>query len=208
MSDVVESETVALLIRHGHTDAVGQRLVGRLPGVGLSLRGKAEVAALAARLACTRLAAVYSSPLERAVRTAEPIAAVHRLDVTSLDSLTELDFGEWTGRTFDALDRLPAWRRFNTHRATAPVPGGETALDVQRRVVRMLDQLRITHPHETVALVSHQDVIRTAILHCAGVSLDLFDRFEVSPASITALSLGAWTWRVLRTNDDQHTARP
>ncbi|MEN3339773.1 MAG: hypothetical protein V7647_3449 [Acidobacteriota bacterium] len=208
MNDPAETETVALLIRHGHTDAVGQRLVGRLPGVGLSARGRAEVAALAARLALTPIAAVYSSPLERAVLTAEPIAAAHGVEVTALDSLIELDFGEWTGCTFDALDRLPAWRRFNAHRSTAAVPGGETALDVQRRVVRMLDHLRTTHPHETVALVSHQDVIRTAILHCAGVSLDLFDRFEVSSASISALSLGPWTWRVLRTNDDQHTARP
>jgi broad specificity phosphatase PhoE len=69
-----------------------------------------------------------------------------------------------------------------------------------------LEELRSKHPHEVIALVSHLDVIRTAVLHCAGTSLDLFDRFEISPASITSLSLDPCSWRVLATNDDAHAA--
>jgi broad specificity phosphatase PhoE len=198
--------TVALLIRHGHTEAIGRRLAGRLPGIALSATGRAQAAALAARLATTPITAVYSSPLERAVDTATPFAASHGLDVSRLDNLNEFDFGEWTGRTFDELNSLAPWRRFNTHRSTAPVPGGESALDVQRRVVATLEELRAKHPREVIAVVSHLDVIRTAVLHCAGTSLDLFDRFEISPASITSLSLDACSWRVLATNDDGHAA--
>ena len=198
--------TIALLIRHGHTEAIGRRLAGRLPGFSLSATGRAQATALAARLASTPLTAVYSSPLERAVETATPFAVSHGLAITCLDSLNEFDFGEWTGRTFDELNGLAAWRRFNTHRSTAPVPAGESALDVQRRVVSVLEELRSKHPHEVIALVSHLDVIRTAVLHCAGTSLDLFDRFEISPASITSLSLDPCSWRVLATNDDAHAA--
>jgi len=205
MSSEAEA-TVALLIRHGHTEAVGRRLTGRLPGVALSATGRAQAAALAARLASTPITAVYSSPLERAVETATPFAASRGLAVSLLDSLNEFDFGEWTGRTFDELNGLATWRRFNAHRSTAPVPAGESALDVQRRVVSTLEELRTKHPREVIALVSHLDVIRTAVLHCAGTSLDLFDRFEISPASITSLSLDRCGWRVLATNDDGHAA--
>lgn len=206
MSAAEDRPATALLIRHGHTEAIGRRLVGRLPGVGLSPLGRAEVEALASRLAMRRLAAIYSSPLERAVHTAKAIARTQDLEVTCLDALTELDFGEWTGNTFDALDRLPEWRRFNSHRSTAPVPRGETAIDVQRRAVGALEHVRAIHRGHTVALVSHQDVIRSVILHCAGASLDLYDRFAISPASITEIELDASGWRILRTNDDQHTA--
>jgi broad specificity phosphatase PhoE len=202
MRSAVQDETVALLVRHGHTDAIGHRLVGRLPGIGLTASGHAQAAALAARLAECPIAAVYSGPLERAVETARPVAAAHGLNVSCLDGLNECDFGEWTGSTFDELNGLDAWRRFNLHRSTAAVPGGETALDVQRRVVCILEELRSKHPGEVIVLVSHMDVIRTAVLHCAGTSLDLFDRFDIAPASISSLSLGAGSWRVLATNDN------
>jgi broad specificity phosphatase PhoE len=199
--------TVVLLIRHGHTEVIGQRLAGRLPGISLSAIGRAQATALAASLAHTPIMAVYSSPLERAVETARPLAAARLIDVNCLDSLNEFDFGEWTGSTFDELNGLATWRRFNTHRSTAPVLGGESALDVQRRVVSTLEEIRSKHPHEVVALVSHLDVIRTAVLHCAGAPLDLFDRFEISPASVTSLALDPYSWRVLATNDDSHIAR-
>jgi broad specificity phosphatase PhoE len=193
-----------LLIRHGHTHVVGRRLVGRLPGVSISARGTAQVAALRRHLATTGLGAVYSSPLERAIQTAEPLARDRGLDVTAMDGLTEVDFGEWTGRTFDELAMLPEWRRFNTHRSTAVVPAGETAVQVQSRFVRTLEHLRQCHPNETIALVSHQDVIRSAVLHCVGAPLDSFDRFEIAPASITALALDGLAWRILCMNGTSH----
>jgi broad specificity phosphatase PhoE len=196
--------TKVLLIRHAHTDPLGKRLAGRMPGIDLSADGRAQAEDLARRLAHTSLAAVYASPMERAVQTAQPIARSHDLDVTCAQGMGELDFGEWTGRAFEELETLPGWRRFNAQRSTAPVPGGETALDVQNRIVRTLDELRLRHPQQTVAAVSHLDVIRTAVLHCVGASLDNYDRFEVAPASITALELGALVWRIHLVNDHEH----
>jgi broad specificity phosphatase PhoE len=180
--------TVALLIRHGHVAAIGRRLAGRLPGVDLSVRGVTEVQCLRRNLALS-LDAIYSSPLERARSTAEPLAADRKLTPVILDELTEVDFGDWTGLSFDELGQLPAWRLFNSRRSIASVPNGETALQVQTRSVSVLKQLAARHAGQTFAVVSHADVIRTAVLHYAAIPLDDFDRIEIDTAAVTAVNL-------------------
>lgn len=190
-----------LLIRHGLTDAVGMRLTSRLPGVALNTRGIEQVAQLRDRLRDVPLAAVYSSPLERARATADPIARAHALDVNELDSLNEVDFGEWTGRTLEELSAIPGWARFNASRADADVPGGERAVDVQRRIVGALDQLQRRHDGEIVAAVSHGDVIRGAVLYAAATPLDLWYRFEISPASISVIAYHEGQPRLLGVNE-------
>jgi broad specificity phosphatase PhoE len=208
MTRQFEACTRVLLIRHGHTNAIGRRLVGRLPGIGLSVNGRAQVRELSVRLTGQQLAAVYSSPLERAVHTARALADTHSLPVICRDALTDLDFGAWTGLSFENLSGLDSWRQFNAHRATAAVPGGETALEVRARIVAALNRFRLCHENETIAVVTHLDVIRTAVLYCAGMSLDLLDRFEVSPASVTALALGDAGWRVLAVNEREEPPGP
>jgi probable phosphoglycerate mutase len=172
-----------------------------MPGVPLSPAGLAEAERLATRLQEDELAAVYSSPLERAVTTASHVARGAGLRVELCDGLIEIDFGEWTGKTFDELARDPAWHRFNACRGSAQVPGGESALHVQARIVAVLDAMRTKHPGAAVALVTHADVIRAAVLHCAGAPLDLFDRFEISPASVTAIEIGEDSPRLLYVNE-------
>jgi probable phosphoglycerate mutase len=146
------------------------------------------------------LAAIYSSPLERALATASPIAARHGLDVCTVDALNEVDFGEWNGLTFEELSTLPAWQRFNESRGSADVPGGERAVDVQRRMVAALDDLRRRHDGQVIAAVSHADVIRAAALHATATPLDEWHRFEISPASITTLAYEDGTLRLLAVN--------
>jgi probable phosphoglycerate mutase len=133
------------------------------------------------------LAAVYSSPLERALATASPIASTHALDVCALEALNEVDFGEWTGLTFKELSTRPGWRDFNESRRTATVPGGERAIDVQHRIVTALDMLRQRHPAAIIAVVTHAEVIRAAVLHATATPLDLWHRVEIHPASITTM---------------------
>jgi probable phosphoglycerate mutase len=193
--------TTTLLIRHAHTDAIGHRLCGRLPGVQLSAAGRAQAEALGAALAPRTLAAIYTSPLERAVATAHAIARCQPVPITVCEELGEIDFGEWTGKTFAELAPDTAWRAFNTRRATADVPGGERAADAQARIVAALSGLSARHAGETIAIVSHGDVLRFAVLHYASTPLDLYDRFQIDPASVTAVSLSADGPRLLYVNN-------
>jgi broad specificity phosphatase PhoE len=179
--------SVILLVRHAETDAVGVRLTSRQPGVPLNARGLRQVGEVCHSLQHVPLAAVYSSPLERAIATASPIAAAHGLEVRTLDALNEVNFGEWTGLTFEELSVVPAWRRFNERRGSAEVPRGERAADVQRRIVAALGDLHHHHQGQAIAAVSHADVIRAAVLHVTATPLDDWHRFEIGPASITTI---------------------
>ena len=183
------------------TDAVGVRLTSRQPGVLLNVSGLGQVDEMCHHLRDVPLAAVYSGPLERTLATAAPIAATHALEVRTLDGLNEVDFGEWTGLTFAQLSALPDWRAFNDSRAGANVPGGERAADVQHRIITALSDLERRHAGEVIAAVSHGDVIRAAVLHVTATPLNLWHRFEISPASITTIAYDDGNPRLLAVND-------
>ena len=186
MAEAADTTTV-LLVRHGHTAAVGRRLTGRLPGVHLSDSGRDQARRLVARLEPYELAAIYAGPLERAVQTAEPLAAAHGLPIRTCAGFDEIDFGEWTGLTFEALDRLPGWRRFNTTRETAGVPGGECAPAAQARAVKAVEAIAARHRGVAVAAFSHADVIRSVLLYYTGRPLGRIEEVAFPPASIAAL---------------------
>ena len=194
--------TKFLLIRHGLTDAVGRVMVGRSPGVHLNATGRAQAARLAERLRDVPLAAVASSPLERTRETARPIAESHRLPIQIVDGLVEYETGGWTGRPFTELDANPKWRRFNELRSLTCPPGGELMLDVQRRGISALLDLREQYPDGIVAAISHGDVIRAILLLLLGMPIDLLHRLEVSPGTISVVTLGADNPRVLQVNGD------
>lgn len=193
--------TTFYLIRHATTDAVtGRRIAGRAAGVHLNEEGRAEAEALAARLAPETLKAVYSSPLERALETAEPIARTRRLEVQTLDALNELQFGQWTGRTFEELEPDAQWHQFNSFRSGTRIPGGEMMIEAQARIVNELERLSERHRDEAVAVVSHGDLIKAAVAHYAGIHLDMFWRIEISPASVSIVELNDYGPRVLLIN--------
>jgi len=180
--------TTMLLIRHARTDAVDSGLSGR-EAVPLNQVGRAQADRLRHRLGRVNIAAVYSSPLDRALETAAGLAQERGLRVEPRMDLIEVDFGTWSGASFDRLTQDPGWVRFNRQRGLAEVPGGERAPEVQARVVRAIDELRLRHPNHTIALVSHADVIRLAVLFAAGSPIDFIHRFEISPASVTCLEV-------------------
>jgi probable phosphoglycerate mutase len=194
--------TRVLLIRHGNTDAVGDHLSGHAPHVHLNDSGRAQVAALVERLRPTKIEAVFSSPLERTKETADAIARNRNLDVVIDRRLIEYDVGAWTGRTFKSMDPLPEWQRFNVLRSVSRPPAGELMLGVQERAVEALLDVHRTHPDATVAVVSHGDVIRAALLFALGMPLDFYYRLEVRPASVSIIELGEEAPRVLLVNGD------
>lgn len=181
--------TTFLLIRHAHVEVLGGSLAGRRAGVHLTEQGRREAQTLAQWLARETIDRVYSSPLERAQETAAALAAPRRLAVEPAEELIDFEFGEWTERSFAELERDPRWRQFNTVRSGVRVPGGETMLEVQARAVGLIQRLHDAYPQQTLALVSHYDVIRAVLCYYLGMPLDLFHRLSIAPASLTTLRL-------------------
>lgn len=195
--------TVFRLLRHGEHGLLGRVLAGRMPGVGLSERGRAEIAAVAEHLAGDEIAAIYASPLQRTRESAEIVAARLGLPIVFRDDLLELDFGEWTGATFDAIRADPRWQAWSSHRSLATIPGGESMREVQRRVVEALIEIGGRHPDDNVLIVSHGDVIRSALVFALGMPLDFYGRIEVAQASLSTIRLdpGANGIRVIAINE-------
>jgi broad specificity phosphatase PhoE len=192
--------TVFHLLRHCER-AEARVCAGRMPGIGLTERGRAEIAVVAERLAAEDIAAVYSSPLQRTRETAEIVAARLGLPVEFHDDLIELDFGEWTGATFDAVRADPRWQTWRLHRSLARIPGGESMRQVQRRMVEALMEIGERHRDAAVAVVSHGDVIRAALLFALGMPLDYYNRIEVGQGSISKVRIDADGIRVLAINE-------
>ncbi|NOG69039.1 histidine phosphatase family protein [Roseicella sp. DB1501] len=188
------------LVRHAVHDRVDHILCGRMPGVRLGEAGRAQAAALAARLATQRIGAVHASPLERAQETAAPLAARLGLPLRTEAAFAEIDVGEWTGVAFVALAADPRWRRWNEARGTARAPGGESMAEVQARAVAGIEDLRRAIPDGRVAVVSHADVIKAALAAFLGLSLDDIWRFEIAPASVSALAVWPGGGKVLGLN--------
>ena len=180
--------TIFYLVRHGEPAVFG-RINGRLAGVGLSPKGRAEIEAVAERLAGEGIEAIYASPLDRTRESAEILASRLGLPVTLRDDLIELDFGEWTGLTFDQVKADKRWLPWQNCRSVAAIPGGESWRQVQDRAVGALFALRRTHPEGSVALASHGDVIRAALLFALGMPLDLYARLEIGIASTSTIRL-------------------
>jgi broad specificity phosphatase PhoE len=199
--------TTVLLIRHAHTDAVGRTLSGRTPGVSLSAEGARQAARLGEALNCgVRLTAIYSSPLCRATQTANALALCQQIPVQVCDQLVEMDFGEWTGRSFSDLDTDPSWRLFNERRSISVTPSGEQIGDAQRRIVEAIATIGRRHRGGTIALVSHAELVRLAVLFYSAMSIDLYHRCEIAPASVTQLSIEGTNVRLEYVNNTTFSA--
>ena len=182
--------TTFLLVRHAAHDWLGRGLAGRMGDVSLNAQGWLQAEALAGRLEGRPIHAIYSSPQPRTTQTVAAVAGRRRLKVNVMPAFDEIDFGDWTGREFASLEGDPQWREWNEHRGSALVPGGEAFTDVQQRAVHGIEDLRVRHPERTVLVVSHGDVIKAIVATALGMSLDLLERFEISPASVSVLEAG------------------
>jgi probable phosphoglycerate mutase len=194
--------TRLVLVRHAVTADTGSVLSGRTPGIDLSEEGRAQAKAVAERLAATRPAAVYASPIERTRQTAEAIAEPHGLPVTDLPGVIECEYGGWTGQKLGDLAKTDLWRVVQRAPSRASFPEGESIAAMQARAVEALDGVVAAHPGGVVVVVSHSDVIKAAAAHYAGMHLDLFQRIVISPASVTAFAFPGDGAPVLLTMND------
>jgi alpha-ribazole phosphatase len=196
-----------IVVRHG---ATLHNAEGRFTGhsdAPLSMTGRAQARSVAQRLRMAPFTTVVSSDLARATQTAEEIVAARPGVRLSLDpDLREIALGAWEGLTYaEVHDQQPAalaaWQ--NDPINGAP-PGGETALALQRRVVRAIGRWWAPEPEARLVWVTHGGVISALLCHALGLDLTRRWQFRRDNASITELDVGDDYIIVMRLNDTAH----
>jgi probable phosphomutase (TIGR03848 family) len=192
--------TTFYLVRHAANDTIGRTIAGRDPGVSLNIAGLRQAENLAGRLARESIQIVVSSPLDRAVETAVPLAKRLGLDIQISDALTELDYGDWTKQNLEQLDAVPKWQQWNSFRTGHRIPAGEMMVEVQARMVTEIQRFRSQYPESGIAIFSHGDPIRAVLAYYLGIPLDLFQRIEIDPASVSILLLDDYAPKIVCLN--------
>jgi probable phosphoglycerate mutase len=178
------------LIRHGENNFNRKgKLAGWLPGVHLNDRGKSQARGLVDIFSNIAIQAVYASPLERTIETAEPLAAEKKLEIVPREGIGEIHYGTWQGRSLKYLRKRKLWLNIKYTPSLVRFPEGESFVEAQNRAVAEIEQLRSLHKGRKVAIAcfSHADLIKLIIAHYIGLPLDLFQRLTIMPASISVL---------------------
>jgi broad specificity phosphatase PhoE len=192
--------TRLFLIRHGETDWNREgRVLGRLRGNHLNEKGRREVAALADALTTQGIRAVYTSPLERAKQSAEILCErLDLLDPIVEEDLTEVDAGEWAGRPRHELVDDPIWIQAHEDPVGVRFPNGERLEDAAQRALACIDRLVARHCDETLAVVTHGDVVRSIVAHYMRLPLSEVLRIIFDTASASLIEFNGADARVIR----------
>jgi len=178
-----------MLIRHGDTDWNVEEIFRGLADIELNETGIKQAELLAKYLENVPIKAVYSSPLKRALKTAEIIASLHHIDVTPSQELIDFDYGEWQGMSHDTVKQkykalYDEWLK-NPH--LVKVPKGESLDEVRKRALRLIDQVIMKH-EGTVALVSHRVVGKVLICALLGLDNSHFWNIKLDTCGITTFA--------------------
>ena len=182
-----------ILLRHGRsTSNTAHVLAGRSEGVDLDERGREQADALPGRLGSLPIRALVSSPLLRCMRTVEPLAAALGVEPIVDERLSEVDYGQWTGRKLGDLVNEPLWRVVQAQPSAAVFPGGEGLAQVQARAVAAVREhdRRLADEQGGDALwlaCTHGDVIKAVVADALGTHLDSFQRIVADPASTSVI---------------------
>jgi probable phosphoglycerate mutase len=195
---------IFLLIRHGETDYNKKMLLpGRLPGVHLNKKGQQQAKMLAEALSALPIHAIHSSPLERTMETAEPLARVLNLEVIPTPGLLETNCGEWQGQSVKKLRRQKIWKSVQLRPSLFHFPGGETIAECQHRMVQVFETLRIQYSsQDLVACFSHSDAIKQVVAYYLGLPLDNFQRLNINTGSVTVMQITEDGSRLILLNHD------
>jgi alpha-ribazole phosphatase len=181
--------TRLVLVRHAEADeAMRGRCYGRLD-VGLSSEGRRQARELGAALRDIPFAAVYSSPLARALDTAAAIAACHDLEPMASEGLREIDFGELEGLLYEEIEvqRPELFREWMETPGSVRFPGGEALADLRARVLPAVVAIRERHEGEAVALVAHGGVIRVVLADALGLADAALFRLGQAPGGLSVV---------------------
>jgi len=177
------------LVRHGETDWNREgRIMGALP-VPLNERGNEQARSLAEALARYPIAALFSSPVARAMQTARYLAERLGLPITEEAGLTELAMGSWEGRYWKELDSDQSRLSMYSHPLEGRAPGGETLAEVQKRAVAAIENVLVIQNRKPSVFVTHADVIRTIVAHYLNLRIADSQRLRIDHASLTIIEL-------------------
>jgi probable phosphoglycerate mutase len=193
-----------VLLRHAHSVANEKNLLaGRTAGIALSKTGKAQAEDLIARLGATQFDEVAISPLQRCRETIDPWLAAGgvKSPVVVDDSVSEVDYGNWSGKTLSSLRRKSQWKVVQDFPSQMIFPEGESLLEMQGRALSGFYRLNAVKGKGPRLLVSHGDVIKSIVAHCLGMHLDQFQRLVIEPASLTIIDTDSGISRLVRFND-------
>lgn len=197
--------TTVILIRHGRTSANADGvLAGWAPGVFLDADGEQQARLLGERLAPFELAALITSPLDRAVQTADAIATRHHREVARHvdDRVAECRYGDWEGKSLAALAEHALWPAVQAHPASVRFPGGESMTQMQHRAVAAIRDWNERLGEDAIyGVVSHGDVIKAILADALGMHLDGFQRIQVDPGSVSVIRYTPMRPFVARVND-------
>lgn len=189
-----------LLVRHGQTDwNVERRIMGPKP-VGLNKAGRAQARSLHKGLKEISIDRIYTSPLKRALQTAQLIDQGREIPIVIEVKLQEIDYGEWVGRTFDEVRQDPRYQRYHTKPSEAVGPGQETVLGVRDRAVGFVESVRRENGIGRVVVVTHADIIKILLAHYLHLNLDEFHQLKVDNGSISVVWFDGAAERVLAVN--------
>lgn len=194
--------TRLILLRHSEVEASYQRVFGGCIDMGLSPRGHEQAAALAKYLVRWPVDAIYASPMRRAQMTLAPFAAQYSKPATTRPELREVDFGDWTGLTWEqvkARHGISAFRWLEMLERGA-IPNAETGTTWRARVEPCVREIIARHAGQTVAVVCHGGIIRMILSILLNLALPTMAAFEIDYASITRVEHHAYKTEVTLLN--------
>ena len=193
-----------VLLRHAHSVANEKNLLaGRTPGIALSKTGRDQALQLVNRLGAITFDEIAVSPMQRCRETIDPWLTFSdgKSRVVTDDSISEVDYGSWSGKSLASLRRKSQWKVVQDFPSQMVFPEGESLLEMQGRALSGFYRLNSVKGKGPRLLVSHGDVIKSIVAHCLGMHLDQFQRLVIEPASITIIDTDNGMSRLVRFND-------
>jgi alpha-ribazole phosphatase len=202
------------LIRHGQTDwNIEMRFQGR-EDVPLNAEGRRQANLLSCYLEQEKFAAIFTSPLSRAVETAEIIAAKHGLIPHPVDGLKEIDFGKWEGLTYDDMDEdgKAHLSRWFLNPDSNPPPGGESFIQFRERICQCYQQILKmvpeVEPETNIGIVTHAGAIKALVANILQIPWEMIARLKISQNSVTIILYDDWDNPYLELFNDTNHLKP
>jgi len=198
-----------VLVRHGETAwNTGEVFRGRAD-VGLNDTGRRQAELVAKCLSEDKIDFIYSSPLRRAVETAEAIARYHGLEISTVSNLIDFDFGEWQGRSLKEVraEYGEIYRDWTDTPEQVSIPGGESLKDVSCRAMPFVEDAVMRCGDGRILMVSHRVVCKVLICGLLGIDNSRFPNIRMDTGGITRFDCGEGRL-VLTIHNDTSCLRP